>query len=164
LHSALEIGSELYGENAIHPYFAHCLTNLSEDHYYLGNIEEADRLLKVALIIYYHVHEHELIEPGIVKALIIKARIHQFYGLWDEMFDSLEKAKEIAEILYAGQPHPNVASIYFYLGCCEQERGKFSKALNYYQEYLKIHENERIECQQNGYGCNTSNVLIRMQT
>ncbi len=162
LHSALEIGSELYGENAIHPYFAHCLTNLSEDHYYLGNIEEADRLLKVALIIYYHVHEHELIEPGIVKALIIKARIHQFYGLWDEMFDSLEKAKEIAEILYAGQPHPNVASIYFYLGCCEQERGKFSKALNYYQEYLKIHENERIECQQNGYGCNTSNVLIRI--
>jgi tetratricopeptide (TPR) repeat protein len=162
LNYALGIGSELYGENAIHPYFALCLTNLSEVHYYLRNIEEADRLLQLALITYSNVHEHELIEPNIINALIIKARIHQFYKRWDEMFEFLEKAKEIAEILYAGQPHPNVVSLYFYLGCCEQERGKFLEALNYYQEYLKIHENCRIECQQNRYGCSTSNILMRI--
>ena len=162
LNNALEVASELYGENAVHPYFARCLTNLSEVHYYLQDIEKADRLLQLALIIYSHVHDQQLIEPSIVDALITKARIYQFYEQWDEMFNSLNRAKEIAEILYKGYTHPNMASIRFYLGFCEEERGKFSKALNHYQEYLKIHENQRIECGQSGHDCNTANVLVRV--
>jgi tetratricopeptide (TPR) repeat protein len=162
LNDALEIASELYGENAVHPYFARCLTNLSEVHYYLQNIQEADRLLHLALIIYSHVHEHELIDPGIIEALIIKAQICQFYEQWDEMFNALNKANEISKILYKGCPHTTAASILFYLGICEQERGKFSEALSHYQEYLKIYENVRMECQQSGHGCNTANVLIHI--
>jgi tetratricopeptide (TPR) repeat protein len=42
LNDALEIASELYGENAVHPFLARCLINLGEVHYYLRNIEEAD--------------------------------------------------------------------------------------------------------------------------
>jgi tetratricopeptide (TPR) repeat protein len=163
LNDALEISSELYGENAVHPYFARCLTNLnSEVHYYLQNIEEADHLLQLALIIYSHVQEHELIEPGIIEALIIKAKIYQFYKRWDEMFNSLNRAKKIAKILYQDYPHPTATSILFYLGFCEQQRRRFSDALNHYQQYLKIHENERMECLQSGHCCNTANVLLHI--
>ena len=163
LNDALNVASELYGENAVHPYFAHCLTNLSEAHYDLQNIEEANRLLQLALIIYSHLmHEHELIEPGIIDALIIEARIHQFYERWEQMLNSLNKAKDIAEIVYRGHPHPNVASILFYLGYCEQKHGKFSEAINRYHEYLKIHENQRMECQQSGHDCNTAYALMQI--
>ena len=162
LNDALEIASELYGENAVHPYFARCLTNLGEVHYYLQNIEEADRLLQLALIIYSHVHDHELIEPGIIEALIIKAQISRVHEQWNEMFNSLNKANKISKILYKGYPHSTAASVLFYLGICEQERGKFSEALSHYQEYLKIYENGRMECQQSGHSCNTANVLIRI--
>ncbi|CAB4006742.1 PREDICTED: uncharacterized protein LOC109475051 [Paramuricea clavata] len=99
LNDALEIASELYGENAVHPYFARCLANLGEVHYYLQNIEEADRLLQLALIIYSHVHDHELIEPGIIEALIIKAQISWVHEQWNEMFNSLNKANELSKIL-----------------------------------------------------------------
>ena len=162
LNDALGIASELYGENAIHPYFARCLTNLGTVHYYLQNIEEADRFLQLALIIYFHVHEHVLIEPAIIDALVIKAQIYLFYEQWGKMFNSLNKANEIAKILYKGYPHPTAASVLFYLGICEQERGKFSEALSHYQEYLKIHENVRVECQQSGHNCNSANVLMRI--
>jgi tetratricopeptide (TPR) repeat protein len=140
------------GEDANQLFF---LCGLSEVHYYLQNIEEADRLLQLALIIYSHVHEHELIEPGIIEALIIKAKIYQFYKRWDDMFNSLNRAKKIAKILYQDYPHPTAASILFYLGFCEQQRRRFSDALNHYQQYLKIHENERIECLQSGHCCKT---------
>ncbi|CAB3996750.1 PREDICTED: uncharacterized protein LOC109474323 [Paramuricea clavata] len=162
LNDALEIANELYGENAVHSYFARCLTNLGQVHCRLQNFEEADRLLQLALIIYSHLHDHELIEPSIIDALILKAQICQFYEQWDEMFNSLNKANEIANILYNDYPHPTVASILFYLGICEQERGKFSKALTHYQDYLKIHEIVRMERQQSGHSCNTANVLIRI--
>jgi tetratricopeptide (TPR) repeat protein len=100
LNDALEIASELYGVNAVHrPYFARCLTNLGQVHCHLQNIKEADRVLQLALIIYSHLHDHELIEPSIIDALIIKAQICQFYEQWDEMFNSLNKANEIAKIL-----------------------------------------------------------------
>jgi tetratricopeptide (TPR) repeat protein len=162
LNDALNIASELYGENAVHPSFAWCLTNLSEAHYHLQNIEEANRFLQLALIIYSHLHEHELIDPGIIVALIMEARIHQFYERWDQMWNSLNKAKQIAEIVYRDNPHPNVAWILFYLGYCEQQLGRFSEAINRYQEYLKIHENERMECQQSGHDCNTAYVLVQI--
>ena len=164
LNDALNIASDLYGENAIHPSFAWCLTNLSGAHYHLENIEEANRLLQLALIIYSHLHKHELIEPGIIVALIMEARIHQFYERWDQMLNSLNKAKQIAEIVYRGNPHPNVASILFYLGYCEQQLGRFSEAINRYQEYLKIHENHRMECQQSRHDCNTASALIQIAT
>ena len=109
LNDALSVASELYGENAVHPSFAWCLTNLSKAHYDLQNMEEANRFLQLALIIYSHLHEHELIDPGIIVALIMEARIHQFYERWDQMLNSLNKAKQIAEIVYRGNPHPNVA-------------------------------------------------------
>ncbi|XP_028412663.1 uncharacterized protein LOC114535578 [Dendronephthya gigantea] len=162
LNNALEVARELYGKNAIHPYFARCLTNLSEVHYQLRDIEKADDSIKLALIIYSQVHENQLIEPGIVDALITKAKIYQFYKQWNEMFDSLSRAKEIAEILYRGHPHQNVASIHFYLAICEEERGMYSEAMIHYEEYLKIHENQRIESQQSGHDCDTANVLIRI--
>jgi tetratricopeptide (TPR) repeat protein len=162
LNNALEIASELYGENAVHPYFARCLANLGEVHYYLQNIEEADRLLQLVLIIYSHVHDHELIAPGIIEALIIKAQIYLFHEQRDEMFNSLNKANEISKILYKGYPHSTAASVLFFLGICEQERGKFSEALSHYQEYLKIYENQRMECQQSDHNCTTAKVLIRI--
>ena len=162
LNTALGIASELYGNNAVHPYFARCLTNLSEVHYYLGDIQEADRLVQLALIIYSHIHEQKLIEPSIIDALITKARIYQFYKQWDEMSNSLEKANEIANVLYNGQPHSNVAYVLYCLGHCERERGKFSEALNYFQKYLKVHEDERKECRQSDHDCKTANVLVRI--
>ena len=162
LNNALEVARELYGENAVHPYFACCLTNLSEVYYQLRDIKEADRLIQLALIIYSQVHDNQLIEPGIVDALITKARIYQFYKQWNEMFNALNRAKEIAEILYKSHPHRNVASIHFYLAVCEEERGMYSEAMNHYQEYLKIHENQRKESQQSGHDCDMANVLIRI--
>ena len=110
-------------------------------------------MLQLALIIYSNVHEQELIEPSIIKALIIKAKICQFYEQCDEMMNYLNKANEISKILYKGYPHPSAASLLFYLGICEQERGKFSEALSHYQDYSKI---------QSGHNCNTAKVLIRI--
>ena len=162
LKTALGIADELYGNNAVHPLFAHCLVNLSEVHYNLGDIKEADRLIELALIIYSHIHEHKLIEPNIIDALITKARIYQFYKKWDEMYNPLQKANEIANILYNGQPHSNVACVLYHLGHCERERGKFSEALNYFETYLKVHENRRKECQQSDHDCKTANVLVRI--
>jgi tetratricopeptide (TPR) repeat protein len=78
------------------------------------------------------------------------------------MFNSLNRAKKIAKILYQDYPHPTATSILFYLGFCEQQRRRFSDALNHYQQYLKIHENERMECLQSGHCCNTANVLLHI--
>ena len=162
LNTALEAASQLYGENAAHPYFARCLLNLSEVYYELGEIEEADRVLQRALIICSHVDDQNLIEPSIVDALIRKARIHEFYKQWDDMFDSLYKAKEIAEVLYKGQPHPNMAEVLYNVAFCEQKRGNSMNALHHYQNFLKMYEEERMECQQGDYNCTIANVLLRI--
>ncbi|XP_028392173.1 uncharacterized protein LOC114516792 [Dendronephthya gigantea] len=164
LNDALQVAGELYGENAAHPDFANCLTNLSEVYYYLQNMKEAERFVRLALVIYSQLHDYvkELVEPGIVDALIIKARIHQFYKQRDDVFSTLSQANEISKNLYGGQPHPHIASIILHLGVCEQERENFSEALNHYQEYLKIHENQRLECQETGEDCKMANVLVRI--
>ena len=162
LDSALQYASEIYGETAAHPFLARCLTHLAKVHYYLLNIEEADRLLQLALIIHSHVYEHQTIESSIVDALITKARIYQFHKRWPEMFESLNRAKEIALELYENHKHPSIASVLFYLGRCEQDRGNFSEAYNYFEEYLKIHEDRRIECKRGGNDCDTAAVLIRV--
>ncbi|XP_028391998.1 uncharacterized protein LOC114516664 isoform X2 [Dendronephthya gigantea] len=164
LNNALEVAGELYGENAAHPDFACCLTNLSEVYYYLQNMEEAERLVRLALVIFSQLHDYEkeLVEPGIVHALILKATIHQFYKQRDDLFTTLNQAKEISKNLYGGQPHPHIASIILHLGVCEQERGNFSEALHHYEEYLKIHENLRLERQESGQDCHMAHVLVQI--
>ena len=162
LDSALQYASELYGENAAHPFLARCLTHLAKVHYYLLNLEEADRFLQLALIIHFHIYEHQMIESSIVDALITKARIYQLHKRWTEMFESLNRAKEIAWELYKSHKHPSIASLHFYLGRCEQERGNFSEACNHFLEYLKIHKDRRIECKRGGHDCDTAAVLIRV--
>ena len=162
LNKALELACELYGENAVHPYYVRCLINLCQVYYYLGDLEEADRLVQWALIICSHMHENKLIEPSFIDALIIKARIYQFHIQWDDMSISLKKAYEIGMTLYKGQPHPNVAIVLYYLGYCERERGKFADALRYFEKYLKIHEEVNKEQQQSDHDCKTANVLLRI--
>ena len=46
LNEALNVANELYGENAVHPFFTRCLTNLSQVHFDLKNTEEANRFLQ----------------------------------------------------------------------------------------------------------------------
>ena len=164
INNALLVASELYGENALHPYVARCLTSLGKINYRLQNTEEANRVLQLALIIYGHFHEQQIIEPTIVDALIMKAKLYKLIGKFDEMYSTLNKAKEIAGILYGDQPHPNMASLFGLLGYCEQVRGRFSTALNYYQDCLKIREEQRSECQENDYNCETATVLLRTES
>ncbi|XP_028391922.1 uncharacterized protein LOC114516594 [Dendronephthya gigantea] len=163
-HDALQVARELYGENAAHPNFANCLVNLSKAYFYLQNMQKAERFVRLALVIYSQLHDYEkeLVEPGIVDALIIKATIHQFYKQLDDVFRTLNHANEISKNLYGGQPHPHIAFIIFLLGVCEQDRGNFSEALQHYQEYLKIHENQRLELQKSGQDCKMANVLVRI--
>ena len=158
----MNVANELYGENAVHPFLARCFANLSQVHFDLGNIEEANRFLQRALTIFFRVYEGELIDPGVIDALITEAMIHQFFERWDQMLNPLKKAKEIVEMLYKGHPHPNVVSVYWYLGYCEQKRANFTEAIKHYQKYLKIQENQRSECRKSGNDCNTAHSLVRI--
>lgn len=162
LEDALSITTELYGENAIHPHVAHCLTNLSKVHYGLQNREEANRLLQLALIIYRRVHGQQDIDPSIIEALITQARAYQFAGKWEEMQSTLVEAKQAAHILYQDQPHPSVATVYLLLGHCEQVRGRCSVAFSHYQECLKIREDHSKEIHGHGHDCETASVLLRI--
>ena len=164
LEDALSIATELYGENAIHPYVAHCLTNLSKVHYGLENRQEANRLLQLALIIYRRVHGQQHIDPGIIEALITQAKVYQFAGKLEEMRCSLEEAIEVARILYQDQPHPSVATVHLLLGDCEEVRGRYSVAFSHYQECLKIRENHSKEIGGSGHDCKIASVLLRIAT
>lgn len=161
LEDALSIASQLYGENAVHPDIACCLTNLSKIHYALQNAEEGKRLLQMALVIYRHVHDQKLIEPGTVDALITEAIAYQFAGKWEEMHSPLTEAKEISCILYEDQPHRSVARVSFLLGHCEYMRGRYSTALSHYQDCLKIFEDcskEVGKC--TAHDCDRAKVLL----
>ena len=162
LEDALSITTELYGENAIHPYVAHCLTNLSKVHYGLQNRQEANRLLQLALIIYRRVHGQQDVDPSIIEALITQARAYKFAGKWEEMRSPLDEAKEVARILYQDQPHPSVATVHLLLGYCEQVRGRYSVAFSHYQECLKIREDHSKEIGESGHDCETASVLLRI--
>ena len=161
LENALSIANELYGENAIHPCIACCLVNLSKVHYGLQNTEEGDRLLQIALVIYRHVHGHQLIEPRTVDALITQARAYQCAGKWEEMLSPLIEAKELACILYGDQPHSSIACVLFLLGHCEYLRGRFSTALIHYQDCLKIFEDCSKEIDKcTAHNCDRAIVLL----
>ena len=162
LNSALDVASEIYGENAVHPYFARCLANLSEVYYHLENIEEAERVAQLVLTMCSRFGEDDLIEPCIVDALIMKARIYKLYKQWDHMFHYLKKAKELAEKLYAGHPHSSVSDVLYYLGFCEESRGNVTEAFKHYRAFLKKYEHERMESQQDDYSCTLANVRLRI--
>ena len=162
LNSALNVASELYGENAVHPYFARCLANLSEVYYHLENIEEAERVAQLVLTMCSRFGEDDLIEPCIVDALIMKARIYKLYKQWDQMFHYLKKAKELAQKLYAGHPHSSVSDVLYYLGFCEENRGNVTEAFKHYRAFLKNYEHERMESQQDDYSCTLADVRLRI--
>ena len=161
LKNALLIANELYGENAIHPFVACCLTNLSKAYYGLHNVEKGNYFLQTALAIYKQVHGEEHIHPYTVDALVTKARAYQFAGRSEEMRSALIEAKQLAMTLYGNMPHPLVAFILYLLGSCEYSRGRYSIAFNHYNDSLKIFEDHGKEFESStAYHCDRATILL----
>ena len=127
---ALEIGKTLYGE--VHPSVATSYTNLallySELKSHKQALSYAIKSLNLTISIYGEMHRDT------ANSYNNLGRVYEAFRDYPKVIENYAKALRIYEYIFGNRDHPEIALIYFNLGCVLKMQGLYQQAKDYLQK------------------------------